>query len=477
MLSVVSVNEPGQRGPRPVEVRVSSDGMQAALIAHAPDLRLTPDQLLMKLEAEGVVFGVDTTTVAAFADRLRKEHGKLEEVVAHGLPVKPARGAYAELLIQEGEKVAISQTGQADFRNIAKYHAVKAGDILFRNHEAEPGEPGTDVYGRTRQPQAVSDQRLRAGENVGPGNNPGEFTARVDGLFERKTDTIHVRTELRIEGDAGLATGNLEFNGPVSIVGNVEKGTTIHCASLRVGGMVESGFLTVEGPVQVDGGINTGKEGTLHVRGELHAGYLDNSTLVCQGNVAIARSILSSRIICYGSVTLASHGSTLAGGEVMAFGSVEADHIGNRTGIATRITLGMHYGKARAYETLHKDLEFLEHKVGSLAQELKEIRAWIPQQRGKISAEKRVEMQAKYQAYREKLAALQARREELQMLLKGRFNSDPVRLVARDTLHPGVEIHFHQHVERISAPLTKCVLLFKPGAEKPEMLAYSPDLH
>jgi uncharacterized protein (DUF342 family) len=465
----VAPNQPDGR----VDIHVSADGMEASVSLHGPDLRLTPDQLLVRLDSQGIVFGIDSSAVIALIQRARTERGKLEAVVARGIPVKPAQAAYAEVMVQEGEKVAISHTGQADFRNIAKYHAVKKGEVLFRNHEARPGEPGTDVYGRNRQPQSVVDQKLRAGENVGAGSAPGEFIAQVDGLFERKSDTIHVRTELRIEGDAGLSTGNLEFAGPVSVLGNVEKGTTIHCASLRVGGLVESGFLTVDGPVHVDGGVNTGKEGTLHVRGELHTGYLDNSTLVCQGNVIVARSILSSRVITYGSVLLSSPGSTLAGGEIMSFGSVEADHIGNRTGIGTKITLGMHYGKARAYEVLHKDVEFLEHQVNGLAHDLKEIRAWIPRQRGNISAEKRIEMKSTYQTYRDKLAALQGKRQDLQMLLAGRFNADSVRLVARDTLHPGVEIHFHHHVERIAAPLTKCILLFKPGAEKPEMQAFT----
>ncbi len=428
------------------------------------------------LNERGIVYGLDAPAIARLISRYATGESAtepIEAIIARGKPGVPGQDGSLDILIRESEHVIIDETGRADFRNVERYRTVEKGQAIARITQGIPGKPGINLLGEEVEPDPIYQPVLNAGQNVDFRASSNEYVARVKGIFIYKNDTVEVSPILIIPGNVGLESGNVHYDGSAQVEQNVERGSSVQVhGDLTVGGAVETGDVRVGGSLIVKKGINTRKDGIIRVSGQLNAVYIDNTKIHVEGQVSVEKSIISSTLITHSSVYLPAKGSTISGGEIMAFGDVEADIIGNKMEVPTRIIVGEHYKNKMYYELHSRELEDLNHEYEKVATDVQKIKTYVTRMRGNIPVQKKAEFRVIFQKYKE-ITERRAKLEELVHHFKeSRFNKAPVRIIARDIIYPGVELHYRNVVEKIKAPITACILTFKTGREKFEMEAY-----
>jgi len=463
-----------------VHVLIDKNSMTAKIrLRGAYDPTVTFSAIVDQLNEKAVTFGVDFKAVEAAVKEFETK-GRLEDevVVARGTPVVESVDGKVEMFVKEPERVSIDDSGQADFRNIHRFTTVKKDEPLARVHLPIEGKAGMNVFGNEIEPRVPSSPSIDGGDHVRieTGDNIINYFADAKGVFIKRGKVISVSPVLYIEKSVGLETGNIEYDGDISIRENIERGSAlISSGNVTVKGGVESGNIKVGGNFNVKTGINTKNEGRILVKGDVDTGYIDNTKMFVAGSLYVEKAITISNIITHGEIRLAGPHATISGGEITAFGSIEADIIGSKAELPMTITLGVHYERSSRLKKLTVEFEKTKKDFERLTDEIQKIKLYVQRMRHKITEEKKEELRLKLQEYQSTKELGEKLEREIQELRTTRFNQHEVRLIARDTLYPGVTIHYRNHVEKITAPLTKCVFLFSPMHEKPEMIAYTDE--
>lgn len=280
--TIVVVEGPAQEvAPPGVEITVSPDRLRAevkvfprrlvepCLRDQAPQTTLhlavdtreivenvvTPEDVQAALNREGIVLGVDRAAVEAAA----ASADGLPRVVANGVPPVEGRDGFVECLV-ELEPVPVVWSEEADKVNYwERYHfpAVHAGDELAVLHPPIPGTPGRAVTGETIHPRQVREGALRAGEGAVLSENGTKALAARDGKpVVRGTLEKHIEVSpvMVYQGDVGLASGHVRFDGDVVVRGDVLEGARIEVTgSVTVLGYAAGAVIQAGGAVKIKG--------------------------------------------------------------------------------------------------------------------------------------------------------------------------------------------------------------------------------
>ena len=397
----------------------------------------------------------------------------LSVVIVKGKPVIQGENGRIEILVENTPVVTFDEDGRADYRNIEKYRTVEKGQLLAKIYPPVEGTPGINIFGEEVSPRPVYPVEVRPGPNVVQTSGTVECYARIHGIFIYNAKLLDVSAVLEIPGNVGLESGNVHYDGSVNIQGSIERGSKVIVdGDVTVGSAVESGSVHTGGSLTVRKGINTRQEDTVLVGGNLKATYVDNSILTVDGIVTVEKSIVASRIYCHSELVMTSRGSAITGGEIVCYGDITVDSIGNRTETPTKITVGEHYRNIQLLDQYLKELEGLLKQYEKVADEIVKIKILVQRRWGNIPVDKKAEFRMVFQQYREMQEKIQKTKERVEYYKRNRFKPDEVKIIVRDTIYPGVEIHYRTYVDKLKAPLSRCILKFKQGMEKPEMEGY-----
>jgi uncharacterized protein (DUF342 family) len=470
---------PGKPDPLASQMRLSiqNEDMDAVLkITGRFDPTVNYETIIKLLDEYRVRVGVNTQKIKEIIKNYRANKdgiANVSEIVAKGIPVKPGLEGQVIIMIEKPEPVKIDEEGRADYRNIQRFKTVKKGDLLARRIPAKPGENGLNVFREVIPAPEVENPTLDSGQNVIMNPETFEYFATANGIFIHENDIIQVNPILEIRGNVGLETGNIQYEGSIKITGNIERGSKVSCLKdLVIGGTIESGDISVKGSLNVREGIKTQKSGFMFVGADLTAAHVENSELTIDGNVTIKNAIIASKIVTCGQVNVTNSGSVIVGGEITAYSSVIVENLGNKSETNTKIIMGEHYKHMENYNIQVKELENIEKEFINSTEEIQRLKEYIQRMKGKILPSKVEEIKKKFTAYKqlvEKRKVLLARHEQTK---KNRYNPKEVKLIVKDTLYPGVQIFYKNHIERILKPQTRCQIRFKPHMERIAIEAY-----
>lgn len=450
--------------------------MEARLLVRSQQpVGLTFDEVMDLLNSHKIVFGIDHVQIRRQLDEFARgtNHHHFESVLARGLPPSPGQDGKVEVLIPPPPPVTIDEHGRADYRNVMRYRMVEKGQALARLFPPIPGKAGMDIFGEEVEPPAPKRADIVDGPNVQILTGSNEIVARVRGVFVHEKNRIDVNPILQIPGNVGLESGNVNYDGHVRIGNTIERAAEAYCTGdMEVGGAMESGQVRVGGSLTVRKGINTRHEGQVFVGGDLAATYIDNSVVTVERDVQVYKSIISSQVLCYGNVSVAGSNSALAGGELTAYGSVTADNIGSRTETPTKINLGVHVRNMQYYKLHIKELEDTERDHEKLRDDVAKIKNYITRMRGQVPVDKQAQFRAVYHRYKELVELRERLGKQIAEFRESRFNPAEVRVIARQAIYPGVEIHYRDAIEKITVMQTRVVLRFVPGMLKVQMEAW-----
>jgi len=250
-----------------------------------------------------------------------------------------------------GEGLSIRDRQQGAF--------VKRGDVIAEVAFKKPGKTGSDVYGKEIPFKAPELPQVTCNKHV-ESKGGLTFVALKDGIPQLTDTSVTLEPAYVHDGNVNLTSGNVIFDGPVVITGNVEYGAIVSTTGdLEVQGVIEECTIKCGGKL-TSGGIISGPKGFVKVCGDATIAFISNATVEVRGNLTVGGKVTNSNILVRGKIISNSDDSLILGGHVEFGESMQCKHLGRGSGQLTRVTGGQDPFKTRRVTTLTKRLERLQ---------------------------------------------------------------------------------------------------------------------
>ncbi|MCE9499960.1 MAG: FapA family protein [Leptospira sp.] len=396
--------------------------------------------------------------------------------IAKGTPALPGEDGWLKFYHPRARRVVIREDGSADFRNIDRYIHIKKDEKVATLFEGIPGTQGLNVFGKPIYPPLIERPKLTVGNNIiikkeQQADNPQhvylEHYSSCDGVIYLTDNSVTVASELQINSDVGLSTGNVNYDGTVKVKGTIEEGSKINCSgSLIVGGNIESDDISVKGDIEAKGGIKPKGKGAIRVGGAIRAKFIENAFIEVSGDLIIEGSILQSKILCLGSVFLTGPTGNIITSEVIAYGGISVMNLGSTAELEASVELGFHFKNDRNYNEGAEKLREMDKEIDTLQPKIQQIKRAVMAARGKLDDEKKKKFKFFFDSYQKKVNDRKTFFDEMENLKVQRYNPENVALVVRGGAFPPSVIRYRRHVEKITVFQSKFMIVFHPGQEK-----------
>lgn len=326
----------GQERER-IVIQVAHDGLRAYMTLYVPQSDLAPEnrsalikEIMDALNAAGVVYGVKTEIMTG------ELASGVDYLIAEGTPAINGKDAEIKLYEIEAPKPQVYDSGNVNYYELNLIHRVNKGDWLGERRDPTPGTPGKSVKGDIIPPipgkwLPLLYDRTSVYEEAGDGVTI--LRAQKAGAVYYKGDTIGVYDFLEINGDVDFSTGNVDFDGFLSVKGTVEDNfCAISSKDLEILGEYGVGaadqIWSRDGNVYIKGGIAGKGKTVVRCKKNLYVKFLSDITVECDGNVYVGFYCMNANIRARQVIIQAPRGKII-GGVIDADVRVVSADIGN----------------------------------------------------------------------------------------------------------------------------------------------------
>ncbi|MDR0623405.1 MAG: FapA family protein [Treponema sp.] len=353
-----------------ITVHVSEDAMEAT-VDLSPGMGagspLNSAAVIRALAAAGVVKGVSQAAVEAACRRAVTTGSCTGAVAARGEPPLAKNSLRVTWLVP----MAAPLPGGAP-----RAIPVTAGTAIA---DISPGLPeaqaGFDVNGAVLDPEqgiTVIVNRDSSIKETPRGTGVRLMAARSGYLIYDGKD-LKISSVQEVKGDAGKATGNINFSGELRISGRVEPGYSVTGGlNVLIGGVAEQALVSAGGKAVIAGGIRGAGKGVVRARRTIETAFAENATLLAVEDINVKNGCVRCNIKTNGKLIISGETGKLTGGVSRARLGVNVHDLGSAKGGQTEISFGQDY--------LIKDqIEVTEEKIGKVKTGLKQIDLKIKQ--------------------------------------------------------------------------------------------------
>lgn len=441
-------------------VKVSSDNMRVTVDMY-PSMgngkELTFEEVMRELKRLGVSKGILRSDIYDYIEKVQTTGAVLNDLlIAEGKNARDGQDADIEFFFQK-EKIeddfSILPDGRIDYRKKTNISIVKKGDLLARIGTPQTGEDGFNVLGQTIIAREGGVPVLIAGENVSTSKDEKEYFAECDGQVSSNGKVLNVFRHYYVDGDVDYRTGNIDFNGNVTIKGSVLEGFEVEASGdIIIMKSIESAKVTAGRDLKVLGGI-IGRNGNKIVScgRDLTTSHLQNAQIEVQRDIFIGNSCIQSTVYCNGKMYLQKQNGVVIGGVVNALCGIEAKTIGNVIGTKTEIVVGNDFLMQKTTMEIRKTLKIYKDNLQKIDTVLSPIMKHI-QNRIPISMEKK-----------NRLMMIVGRRKQIKKNMEimnwklkdieERVHADITAVVkVSDTMFPDVTVRINDRVKVITEP-------------------------
>jgi uncharacterized protein (DUF342 family) len=321
-----------------LQVTISKDNLSAYLSPDGKELNNVTLETVKKLiESRGVAYGlIDDKELERYLtlDPLPVEPFQ----IAHGL--KPVPGHPPEIVYHfDTDPIRIGtllEDGTMDWKNRGEIPQVTEGSLLVEKSGGDPGEPGRGVSGKEINPPRVREPQIKAGKGAKRSEDGRQIIAAVSGTPKQGADgRTYVHGMLPVDGDIGVDTGNIEFEGFIEAAGSVQAGYSVKGGGLRAAG-IEEATIDVAEDVVSDGGIYGS---TVTAGGVLKASHLHNCTIRVLGDLVVEKEIIQCTIETNGRCLI--HDGNIIASTIDAKKGVQARDIGTEASTPAKLVVGI----------------------------------------------------------------------------------------------------------------------------------------
>lgn len=262
----------------------------------------------------------------------------------------------------------INEDGSIDFRDRGDIPYVEKDTVLAKKRPARQGKSGVSVSGIPIPVEEVVDPVMAAGPGTTLSEDGLSVIAATDGQpGVDPLGTLSVSPELIIKGDVDFETGNIDFNGNIVVKGMVKEGFKVKGISLTAQ-EIEGGIIDLCGDLSVSAGIT---DADISVKGNIHAKFINNSTINCFGDTFISREILDSTLLLSGSCQNTT--GHIISSDITAKLGIEAGNIGTSASRPSRLKVGVHDHIDTQLSGIDKKLEESVNKTNLYRDDIKKL--------------------------------------------------------------------------------------------------------
>lgn len=387
---------------------------------------------------------IKTGIISHVFDRILAQDDQLEfpVIIARGEEAIDGIDGTIRFLTKESDTINIEE--RESFKDIHKIPTVEKDEKIAIITRPVPEENGYKVNGKViygKKPKAV---KYTAGENVYYDEKTLSFYSSITGKPSIGRSKISVFNTYEVQNDLSMKTGNVKFDGSVTIRGNVPEGYSVEATGdIYIHGLVEASHIKANGSVHITEGIVGMKKGVIDAGVDINIGYINQATVSAGQNINVNNSILHSE--CTAGAHIYCQAGHIIGGVCSAGESIEAKDIGNKMDTKTTVAIAVNQKSLElvkqldfARDTLLEDIKKLKILGDGLAAKAKA---------GGLNSKERIlllKQKNTLQLTEQKLNKINEKKESLTVSI-GEENE--AMLITKGTIYPNVELCFGKYQE------------------------------
>lgn len=358
-----------------VEVEVSGDEMKAFILLNIDENELGPaiiKEIVLKLNQEGVIYGIKKDAL------LNLCVGK-PILIAEGLLPEPGMDSINKLYQLKDVRPEVKEDGNVDHYELNLINMVQKGDWLGEKIHATDGIEGRTVRGNALKPLRGKNYPLmydkKTVKEVVTDNKTTLYALRTGAVF-LSGDSISVSNHLEIKENVGVKTGNVDFDGFLTVKGTVEDNFSIATTKdievlgeYGVGNVKE--ISSHEGSIYIKGGIAAKGKTIIRCKKNLYLKYVADADIICEGSVHVGFYCLNSNITAK-EIILDSVKGQIIGGNINAEIKVISSIVGTASEKRTSICVkGFNRNEMKfMLEDITRKIEILKAQINENKQQL-----------------------------------------------------------------------------------------------------------
>ena len=336
---------------------------------------ITLDYVLEAMRSAGISIEINTDHIQNVLTQM-EQNRKIYNQILIAKGQEPAHGTDGHVRFgvdfnQQKRNFVIREDGTIDYHGEASIVEVQKDQFLAEIIPPKEGTPGTNLFGEEIPPQPGKPSTLRAGQNVYTVQKGSFFYAKADGHVRLDKDMISVWNVFVVNGNVGIQSGNIKFNGDILVKGNVQNGFQIIAeGSIYVQGNVEPSTLRAGCDIVIDKGVLGNAEGICQLTAGRHIEcyFVQNSVLQAEGNIIVRDFALQSDLYTCANIIAQEKKGTIIGGKAIAKLSIQANTIGSEQGVKTVLELGADFLSKQKVRELQKVYHYFSQKIEKIEQ-------------------------------------------------------------------------------------------------------------
>lgn len=334
----------GQIKPR-VEVEISADEMEASIILNITAKEFAENKVLISSE---IVEALSKAGVLLSLDNLFKKPITVQKKTIAVKGIQPEKGKDAVIKYYEisDKKPVVKEDGSVNHYELNLIENVKKGDWLGEKTHPTEGKPGITVTDKVLPSIRGIDLTLKYDKKtVEEHEEKGKtiLRAKTDGAVRFEGDKIRVDNHLIIPGDVDYKTGNISFDGYVTVKGTVKDGFSVTAKNdisiqSNMGLGVIGNIVSKEGSIYIKGGIFGKNVSVINAKKNVFIKYCNECKIVAGEDINIGFYALDSNLEAKKVIMDPKYGKII-GGSINAEIQVVAGVIGNKSEKKTYISV------------------------------------------------------------------------------------------------------------------------------------------
>lgn len=453
-------------------VKIDDQSERAVVRFYPPSTsgkKMTREDIISDLEHAGVVHGIRQDVVDEFMTNPEYCRDYIMAVATPPVQGHDARIEY-HFDINTTARPKLNEDGSVDFHHLGNIKPVSVGEKLATLTPADRGKPGVNVRGVQIQPNKVNVSALRFGRNISISEDKCTIYSQVAGHVTLVDDLVMVSDVYEVPANVDASTGDVEYNGTVNVVGNVNTGYVIKAeGDIVVNGVVEGATLIAGGNIVLKRGMQGMSRGSLQAAGNITAKFLENSTVKCNGTL-MCDAVLHSDVECDGEISVLGKKGLINGGHIRSHTNIAATQLGSTMGTSTVVEILSDIEQAKLQIETEERIKEVKEALDKLDRVLITIKKTI-KSGNQISPE-----QAKYlkvasvskPKLKREIENLERQSESLQKILDAASN---VSIRVEGVVNTGVKIVIKDISKIINDNISKCKFV-REGADIKSLSIY-----
>ena len=371
-----------KKAPDHLFVKISEDRMEAHIINFSEEIykskkyRCSKAWLVEEFERFDLAEEAYEPHIDALLKAMQVEDSLNNMTVATGTVGIPAEQPYLfESYKHAKQEAAANSDEKIDFRDLHQTDIVKEGMLVAEVKYMIPEEPGKNVHGKDVPGPKPEPFKVTVGDGIEE-KKGGKYWSKDYGVPSIKGNKISLLKVLVHIGDVNMKSGNIIFDGPVEIRGDIDLGATVEATGdIKIIGNIEAAFVSsLKGSIIVQGGIITTNRGKVEAKKDVRATFVENSQIIAGEKLIVQKALLNSTVHVGDTVeVMQSGGGMIAGGRINAGKKITTPNLGFQKGHMTIVNCGGDWKTEYAISINENRLHYLDEYLVRNRAELREI--------------------------------------------------------------------------------------------------------